>query len=167
MSSTLIQLEPSSKSSQMQNSKASLTMNTNLSFERLTVDLGHEFSLYGKTTRVLIPRSSNGPDDCALDPVTHPECPKPYVRNFEGTIGFRVLTVLLMTPGGTVVPFYFQPTLGGADINGNPSLSSYQDYRSVSTVVDDRQRIGTHWAVSNLLSYHETSVALIPDVRFC
>jgi hypothetical protein len=34
-----------------------------------------------------------------------------------------------MTPGGDVVPFYFQPTLGGSDINGNPSLSSYQDYR--------------------------------------
>jgi hypothetical protein len=27
------------------------------------------------------------------------------------------------------VPFYFQPTLGGSDINGNPSLASYQDYR--------------------------------------
>lgn len=103
--------------------------NTNFSFERLTVDLGHEFALYGKTTRVLFPRSSNGPDDCTLGLAVHPECPKPYVRNFEGTIGFRVLTVLPMTPGGTVVPFYFQPTLGGADINGNPSLSSYQDYR--------------------------------------
>lgn len=103
--------------------------NTNFSFERLTVDLGHEFALYGKTTRVLVFRPSNGPDDCALDPVTHPECPKPYVRNFEGTIGFRVFSVLSMTPGGTMVPFYFQPTLGGADINGNPSLASYQDYR--------------------------------------
>lgn len=28
-----------------------------------------------------------------------------------------------------MVPFYFQPTLGGADVNGNPSLGSYQDYR--------------------------------------
>ena len=27
------------------------------------------------------------------------------------------------------MPFYFQPTLGGADLNGSPSLSSYQDYR--------------------------------------
>ena len=27
------------------------------------------------------------------------------------------------------MPFYFQPTLGGSDINGNPSLSSFQDYR--------------------------------------
>jgi hypothetical protein len=34
-----------------------------------------------------------------------------------------------MTPGGNVVPFYFQPTLGGSDVNGNSSLSSYQDYR--------------------------------------
>jgi hypothetical protein len=30
---------------------------------------------------------------------------------------------------GSVVPFYFQHTLGGSDINGNPALSSYQDYR--------------------------------------
>jgi hypothetical protein len=28
-----------------------------------------------------------------------------------------------------VVPFYFQPTLGGSDINGNSTLPSYQDYR--------------------------------------
>ena len=101
----------------------------NFSFQRLTIDLGHEFALYGKTTRLLAPRISNGPDDCSLDPVTNPECPKPYVRNFEGTIGLRFFTALSATPGGKVVPFYFQPTLGGADINGNPSLSSYQDYR--------------------------------------
>jgi hypothetical protein len=103
--------------------------NANFSFERLVVDLGHEFALYGTTTRVLEPRLANGPDDCALDPVTHPECPKASVRNFEGSVGVRVVTALSMTPGGNVVPFYFQPTLGGADINGNASLSSYQDYR--------------------------------------
>jgi hypothetical protein len=101
----------------------------NFSFQRLTIDLGHEFALYGKTTRVLGPRTANGPDNCALDPVTHPACPKPYVRNFEGTIGFRVLTSLSMTPGGNIVPFYFQPTLGGTDIDGAPSLTSFQDYR--------------------------------------
>lgn len=27
------------------------------------------------------------------------------------------------------MPFYFQPTLGGSDINGNSYLASYQDYR--------------------------------------
>jgi hypothetical protein len=99
------------------------------SFQRLSVDLSHEFALYGKTTRVLDARVGNGPDDCALDPAAHPQCPKPFVRNFEGTIGLRFFTALSMTPRGNTVPFYFQPTLGGADINGNPSLSSYQDYR--------------------------------------
>jgi hypothetical protein len=103
--------------------------NTNFSFDRLTLDLGHEIALYGRTTRVLRPRPGNGPDDCALDPLSQTQCPKPYVRNFEGTIGFRFYTALSMTPGGTIVPFYFQPTLGGADINGAASLSSYQDYR--------------------------------------
>jgi hypothetical protein len=27
------------------------------------------------------------------------------------------------------VPFYFQPTLGGSDIDNNPALASYADYR--------------------------------------
>ena len=105
------------------------TPGANFSFERLTIDLGHQFALYRTSTRILEPRLANGPDDCALDPVTHPECPKLSVRNLEGNIGLRFLTALSMTPGGNVVPFYFQPTLGGADINGNPSLSSYEDYR--------------------------------------
>ena len=103
--------------------------NSAYSFQRLTVDLGHEFALYGKTTRALDPRPANGPDDCAIDPTSSSKCPKPYVRNLEGTIGFRLLTALSMTPGGNVVPFYYQLTLGGGDINGNTSLSSYQDYR--------------------------------------
>ena len=30
---------------------------------------------------------------------------------------------------GNVVPFYFDPTIGGSDINGRPWLGSYQDYR--------------------------------------
>jgi hypothetical protein len=100
----------------------------NFTFQRLTIDLGHQYVLYGKT-RINEPRPNNGPDACAIDPVSHPECPKPYVRNFEGSVGFRFFTALSMTPGGNVVPFYFQPTLGGSDINGNSSLSSYQDYR--------------------------------------
>lgn len=103
--------------------------NSNFTFQRFTIDLRHEFALYGKTTRLLGPRPGNGPDDCALDPAAHPKCPKPYVRNLEGTVGFRLFTALSMTPGGDVVPFYFQPTMGGSDINGAQSLSSYQDYR--------------------------------------
>jgi hypothetical protein len=100
------------------------------SFQRLTVDLGNEFALYGKTTRLIGPIPGNGPDSCFLNPADKkPKCPNPYVRNAEGTIGVRFFTSLSMTPGGDIVPFYFQPTLGGLDINGNSSLSSYQDYR--------------------------------------
>jgi hypothetical protein len=98
------------------------------SFQRLTIDLGTQYALHSKTL-VNEPRDNNGPDACVIDPVSHPECPKPYVRNFEGSVGFRFFTALSMTPGGNTVPLYFQPTLGGSDINGNSSLSSYQDYR--------------------------------------
>jgi hypothetical protein len=104
--------------------------NSTFSFQRLTVDLDHEFALYGKTTRLLGPIAGNGPDACFLNPADKkPKCPNPYVRNSEGTIGLRFFTSLSMTPGGDIVPFYFQPTLGGSDINGNSTLSSYQDYR--------------------------------------
>jgi hypothetical protein len=104
--------------------------NTTFSFERATIDLGHQFALYGKTTRVIEPRSANGPDDCSLDAAEkHPECPKAFTRNLEGSIGFRLFTALSMTPGGDIVPFYYQPTLGGSDINGNSTLASFQDYR--------------------------------------
>jgi hypothetical protein len=99
----------------------------NFTFQRLTIDLDHQYALHS-ITRLNDPRASNGPDACAID-LSHPKCPKPYVRNFEGSVGFRFFTSLSMTPGGNVVPFYFQPTLGGSDINGNSSLSSYQDYR--------------------------------------
>ncbi len=104
--------------------------NSTFSFQRVTVDLDHQFALYAKTTRVITSRAGNGPDECSLDPSEkNPECPKALTRNLEGSVGVRVFTVLSMTPGGDVVPFYFQPTLGGADINGNLSLASYQDYR--------------------------------------
>lgn len=103
---------------------------SSFSFQRLTFDFGHQFALYGKTTRRPIPRNGNGPDDCSLDPgAKHSGCPDAFTKNLEGSIGLRLLNVLSMTPDGNVVPFYFQPTLGGADINGNPSLTSYQDYR--------------------------------------
>jgi hypothetical protein len=55
-------------------------------------------------------------------------CPR-VTHNREGSIGFRFFLSESFTPQGHEVPFYFQPTLGGTDINGNSSLSSYQDYR--------------------------------------
>jgi hypothetical protein len=98
------------------------------SFQRLTADLYQEISLYRTNPRTS--RETNGPNDCLIDPsVDRPRCPKVTTRSLEGSLGLRAFTSLSMTPGGNVVPFYFQPTLGGADINGNNSLGSYQDYR--------------------------------------
>jgi hypothetical protein len=101
------------------------------SFQRLTADLHHEFALYRKTTRNFMPRDNNpnGPDEClpSSDP-THHLC-QAITRDREGSVGLRFFLATSMTPGGDLVPFYFQPTLGGQDVNGNPSLSSYLDFR--------------------------------------
>jgi hypothetical protein len=125
--------------------------NSAFSFERLITDLSHQFAIYRKTTRTILPRDTNGPDECSVDRdsenaecsvdkfAQHHECLtaegakspdcKELSRDLQGSFGVRVFSALSMTPGGDIVPFYFQPTLGGSDINGNQSLSSYQDYR--------------------------------------
>lgn len=92
-------------------------------------------------------RKNNGPDDCGSE--GNKVCPATILstmctedatgkctevqsaisRNREGSLGVRLLISESIASGGSVVPFYFQPTLGGSDINGDPSLSSYQDYR--------------------------------------
>jgi hypothetical protein len=105
--------------------------NSTFSFQRLTADLYHEVALYKKTTRNLMPRDNNpnGPDECPppSDPSDH-GC-QAITRDREGSVGLRFFLAASMTPGGDLVPFYFQPTIGGSDINGNPALSSYQDFR--------------------------------------
>lgn len=104
------------------------TSGSGFSFQRLTVDLYQEISLYHTNMRVS--RDTNDPNDCVIDhSADRPRCPKITSRTLEGALGLRAFTALSMTPNGNVVPFYFQPTLGGADINGNTTLSSYQDYR--------------------------------------
>jgi hypothetical protein len=103
--------------------------NSKFTFHRLTVDLSHEFALYSQTTRALLPRDANGPDECSIgtDPA-HPEC-ESITRDLQGRVGVRFFLSDSITAAGHVVPFYFQPTLGGSDINGNTVLGSYQDYR--------------------------------------
>ncbi len=99
------------------------------SFQRFTTDLSHQFPLYSKT-RTLLPLDHNGPDDCSEDAAdTMHKCPPAITRNLEGSFGIRFLLSESIIPAGNLEPFYFQPTLGGSDINGNPALSSYQDYR--------------------------------------
>src|SRR5439155_11177431 len=86
----------------------------------------HQFPIY-KRTRSLISRDHNGPDECAQSASDH-SCPA-VTRDLEGSFGIRFLMTQSLVPSGNVVPFYFQPTLGGSDINGASALPSYQDYR--------------------------------------
>jgi hypothetical protein len=102
--------------------------NSHYSFMRWTVDLNHTFSLYG-STQSSGPKETNGPDECVPAPGADKCPPISYSRNLEGSIGVRLLLSESIHSASSVVPFYFQPTLGGSDINGNPSLSSFQDYR--------------------------------------
>jgi hypothetical protein len=98
------------------------------SFSRLTVDLAHQIPLY-KKTRTLLPRDNNGPDDCSAGSNKSTDTCPSITRDREGSIGLRMLISESFTSSGHVVPFYFQPTLGGSDINGQSALASFQDYR--------------------------------------
>jgi hypothetical protein len=97
------------------------------SFLRWTMDLNHTYYLYGRSQSAPPSTEGKGPDSCA---VGTEDCPKiPHTRNLNGSIGVRLLVSESMTSGASLVPFYFQQTLGGSDINSALSLGSYQDYR--------------------------------------
>ncbi|HMG84972.1 MAG TPA: hypothetical protein VK574_04485 [Terracidiphilus sp.] len=98
------------------------------SFMRWTADLNHTFALYGNTQSAGVNSSDeHGPDECAkLDQA----CPSvSHSRNLNGSISFRLLLTESFASSENTIPFYFQPTFGGSDINGSSALSSYQDYR--------------------------------------
>ncbi len=95
------------------------------SFSRLVVDLGHEYSIYGHSKAA---PAYNGPNSCNPDRTS--ACPKPSMaQNLEGSLAFRFILNQSYFPSGNAVPFYFQPTLGGSDLNGTNVLASYADYR--------------------------------------
>ena len=96
------------------------------SFRRYTIDLDHTIPLY-RNSNSYSPKTFNGPDDCAAT-LGATKCPS-IQRNREGSIELRLLITESIASAGNVVPFYLQPTLGGSDINGNPWLASYSDYR--------------------------------------
>jgi hypothetical protein len=101
--------------------------NSHNSFLRWTVDLNHTFYLYGYTESGPVKIDGKGPDDCAEGAGSCPEVSRS--RNLNGSIGFRLLLSESITSASSVVPFYFQQTLGGLDINSQLALGSYQDYR--------------------------------------
>ena len=94
------------------------------SFLRWTVDLNHTYYLYGHTS---VASGNLGPDSCAP---SRDACPViPRTRNLGGSLGFRLLLSESINSATSAVPFYFQQTLGGQDINSEMTLGSYQDYR--------------------------------------
>lgn len=99
------------------------------SFRRFTVDLQHEIPL--TATKRPRPKDSNGPNECGTDDrkLDCPTIQSSISSNRYGAIDLRFLLIESIASGGSVVPFYFQPTLGGSDINGSSGLPSYQDYR--------------------------------------
>ncbi len=96
------------------------------SFRRWTIDLDHEFPLYRNSASPAT-RDTNGPDECAID-TGGERCPS-ITRNRTGAVGIRLLAAKSGVSGDSAVPFYFQQTLGGSDINGRRLLASYDDYR--------------------------------------
>jgi hypothetical protein len=104
----------------------------NYSFRRFTTDVSNTFQIY-KNHLPPMHRSINGPDECSAsksedDRSKDLECPG-VTRDYEGSLQLRFLLSESIIPAGHIEPFYFQPTLGGSDINGNALLSSFQDYR--------------------------------------
>jgi hypothetical protein len=100
------------------------------SFRRWSADIGHEFPLARKVY-LTAANPQNGPDSCTPDPET--PCPSPThvssTINHEGSVSLRLLLTGSVANAGHVVPFYFDPTTGGSDLDGNPILPSYPDYR--------------------------------------
>lgn len=100
------------------------------SFRRWTADLNHEIPMDTKV-RLTAPSDQNGPDSCA--PTPDVKCASPVhvssAMNHEGSIDFRLLMMGSVADAGNAVPFYFDPTIGGSDINGQALLPSYPDYR--------------------------------------
>lgn len=97
------------------------------SFQRWTIDLNHTLFLYGYTQSAAKSTDGVGPDSCAPNGEKCP--PVSRSRNLNGSINVRFLLSESMNSATSAVPFYFQQTLGGSDINGAMSLGSYQDYR--------------------------------------
>lgn len=99
-------------------------------FRRWTTDLGHEFPLDRKV-HLTAANDQAGPDSCNPNPAT--PCPSPVhvssAMNHEGSVDVRLLMTGSVADAHHAVPFYFDPTLGGSDINGQPLLPSFPDYR--------------------------------------
>lgn len=97
------------------------------SFLRWTFDLNHTIYLYGEAKSASTTTDMHGPDSCTH---VNDKCPEiPHSRNLNGSVSARMLLTESINSATSAVPFYFQQTLGGQDINSTLALGSYQDYR--------------------------------------
>jgi hypothetical protein len=95
------------------------------SFQRLNLDFLHSIPLHHRERRSAPVTEATGPNH---SPDTLRGKSR-YTFDREGTIELEARIVESFTGAGSQVPYYFQPTLGGADINGDKALSSFADYR--------------------------------------
>jgi len=100
--------------------------NPHYSFRRFNFDLDHTIPLY-RNSGSYGAKATNGPDDCAAA-LGATKCPA-IQRNREGSVEVRLFITESIASAGSVVPFYFQPTLGGTYLDGSTWLASYHDYR--------------------------------------
>lgn len=99
-------------------------LDSSYGFRRLTIDLNHQLPLYGARhtsaetpTRFYVPQSAGGLPSIST------------TKDFTGSISFRILMIGSQAKAGRAVPFYFDPTIGGSDLDNNSMLPSYPDYR--------------------------------------
>lgn len=100
--------------------------NSQYSFARWSLDLNHTFHIWGYEKSAPAGVSGGGPDSCA--PAGEKCSNLPVTVNRNGFVGARLLLSESLTSAANI-PFYFQQTLGGSDINSQLALGSYQDYR--------------------------------------
>ncbi len=101
---------------------------TATSFSRWTLDLRNEIPLY-RTVGSTGPNEFNGPDECFTGPTSTTCPPLTFSRNRGGSIGVRLFATSASPFSDGGVPFYFQPTIGGSDIDSQRMLASFEDYR--------------------------------------
>jgi hypothetical protein len=93
-------------------------------FRRFTTDLDHRLILYTKD----LGKGASAPPPLpgALVRTIPPISP---TRDVTGSLSARLFIQESIADAGRTVPFFFDPTMGGSDINGESILPSYPDYR--------------------------------------
>jgi hypothetical protein len=83
--------------------------------------------------------------------------PLPAKECSLGLISARVFAVTSQTGAGSVVPFYFQPTLGGANMMGEDTLRGFRDYRFRAPAIMGLQTELDHpvWGPIGLLGFYD------------